>query len=1177
MMKKYTLHLLIVLVLCLALTGCGLFAKRVKAPAVNTANSSDNTTSQDTGNSTGKDTGSNTGKNTGKDTGSSTGKNTGKDIDSSTGKNTGKNTGKDIDSSTGKNTGKNTGSNTGKNASNSSGINTDKKPTKTPEKIQNTGSSSDSDSGNDSGSSSGSGSGSGSGSSSGGGSTAPAVQGKKVIESVAEMNDITVDYGTDKAAAAAKLPGTVVLICRDGSTVRGSVTSWVVDASYSATPDTQTTYKATGVVTIPAEWRVFSGTTLKATVGIIVRGGDTVVKKVIEPGGIEVKYNTSEAEAMKRLPSGVKVECVSGDSTFATVTWNRKSGTYIAAPIVTSAITTYTGTVKLPDGYRLDSSTSVKTTIETTITVLKEGKNPKLKNVTSIDTPEISIPYMGRPINTDEIKKYLPDKVRLHCEDDSVISVAVKKEQWSDLTSDTSDMEDYAGKHSSDYPYKEITLPDGYQFGQAVDKENAKVTAVICEKKRDNTKLKKARSDAIRLYERIKSIEKTAYNNDGVYLAPKGTTPSDITAGVKFIVDNGEKDEFYEVFLIEYHDLSRYEPDKDQAFVDKKAEEINVSMAALRNILDNKYQIGTCFTDVNIAKNVTAMLESESFKRGGSYAYDPANQPMILGKEYLLPQYVTVVVDAKGTTAEVELEWDVRTSSSYTITKCDEEGNKLKNAVLKPTAAHKDEPNDIVCEVQAVGYWNGNNRVDLNNMKVEIYNNCIVGAPIRQDTSWYSESDIPVLISGTENSFTVKAAFPYYSYYKIIEKIEPGQITVKMENIWTGDDGKPLLSDIKLTGVNTAQDANPFVPEFTMTATTAKFFATVNQNASLPFDKMKISIPADAITLTEKAVEENWYIPEDGLELEAEVRVRRPEIIVESVEEQFPNKNWVDVSFRTKYWNGSSDVQVALVKSSFHETNFPPLWDTQVLSISDTISVDSDKSYMAEIYTKYLSKDTWYNVWFKVGDDSWRRTMTEYKVPSSNSATAMLAGLAGSQALKAPEDGMEPEAEENPPAVTVERAQLSEDKSRVTVAFRTKYWNSSSVQTALVPGTEDTFDGTAAGSFVSVDAVTVEADGEYSADISVSGITAGDYTVWVKAGDEEWQKSTMTYTHSDAASDTHTDTDSDAAADPIESRDAITPENNLPLETKENDSAEPDENAQSDIPSNSAGSDESGE
>ena len=70
---------------------------------------------------------------------------------------------------------------------------------------------------------------------------------------------------------------------------------------------------------------------------------------------------------------------------------------------------------------------------------------------------------------------------------------------------------------------------------------------------------------------------------------------------------------------------------------------------------------------------------------------------------------------------------------------------------------------------------------------------------------------------------------------------------------------------------------------------------------------------------------------------------------------------------------------------------------------------------------------------------------------------------------------------------------------------------------ALVPETEATFDGTAAGSFIP-SAVAVAADGDDTADISVSGITAGKYAVWIRVGDGAWQKSNTAYTQSGTVS-----------------------------------------------------------
>lgn len=1236
-MKKGTLSLLIVLVLCLALSGCGRKGKQGVAltadstgsvesssgrnagentddgTAGNTGENADDTTAGNTGKNAAGSTGRNTGRNTGKtDTGSKTDKKTNRKTNKKTNKKTDKKAGQDTDNAadnkSGKNTGKVIAQTTGSSGStdSSSGGGTDSNA------AQNTGST-DSGSDSDSGSSgsTGSSSGGGSGSSSGGGSTTPPVQGIKLIESVADISDVTVEYGTDAAAAAAKLPGTVMLNCRDGSTIKGSVASWEVEASYNAEPKTQTSYTATGKVTIPAGNKSFYGTTLKATVNIIVRGGDTVIKSIKAPGDIEVANGTSEAEAKKRLPSEVELTCVSDNVTFGTVTWNRKSSTSYDAGLIHGATRIlYTGTVKIPSGYRLDSS--AVTTIETAIIVLEKGNTPKPKNVTSKSaTLEIPIPYTTAQ---DEIKANLPDKVRLYCEDGSVITVAVRKGEWGG-GSPSGGSGDYAKTYRYQYCYNNIELPEGYTFDTTIDKDTTYAAADICVKKRDNTKLYAALSAARILHEnRIAAREDLAGGeNDKIYLADEGTTPAMVTAGIKFIVNGGKNktaiDEFYNLQDNEFGgmyrvgDFDSYEPDKNQAFVDKRAEEINAATAALRKVLDNNYQIGTCFNTVNIVNNVKALLESESFKKGGNYVYDSANYPMILGKEYMLPQYVTVVVDAKGTKAEVELAWYVSNPDIFfEYEETDAEGNKLRNAVVKPTGTHDGEPKSLCCEVYVVGYQNGNDWVDLNE-HVETYNNCSVGAPLYQKTS--VNFAMPELISGTENTFTVKAAFPYYNYdNKLVERIEPDRITVKNADNSITWDGEPLLSDITVTGVNTDQDSPEYLPEFTMTATTASLDAIVDQQTtgagSGIIGKVELSIPADAITLTENAKEQGWYLPEDGLKLEADVNILYPAVTVTDITLQPDGK--VDVRFSTKYLSGSSNVQMALLQQRFIPFVDDDDDNSTILRKSDVVSVNSNDTEWTTIDTAGLDKYTYsdYTLWVKVGDGDWLNTGKTCSLSSTRSHAAGLAGLAASPVLELPADG----AEEEQLAVTVEDAQLSEDKSRVTVAFRTAHCSGSSVQTALVPDTEDAFDGTAAGSFVAEDVVTVEADGAYTADISASGIPAGDYTVWVKAGDGEWQKSTVTYTHTAADSDTDTDTDSGtnpetdsdansvtnpgtgSDADPITNpgtdsdadtdthsgtaagvqpggtQDGLVPENNPEPETESKDPTDPDENTQ---------------
>lgn len=1239
MKKKCTLSLLIVLVLCLALSGCGRKGKQSEALTANNTSSAGSSSDRDSGedsesssdqdseengeSSSDKNTGKNIGRNTGKNTGSSTGRTTGKNTGSSTGRNTGKNTGKKtgntdnaVDNKSDKNTGKVIAQTTGSSSStdSSSGSGSD----------SNMGSSSGQDAGSSAGSDSGSGSGSnsggGSGSGSGGGKTPPS-KGNKVVKSVADISDVTVEYGTDAAAAAAKLPGTVVLNCTDGSTIKGSVASWEVDTSYNARPAEQTAYTAIGKVTIPDGNKSYYGTTLKATVKIIVRGGDTVIESVINPVPIEVKYGTKEVDAMKQLPTEVRLQCVSGNSTFATVTWSRRSKTYVEKPDGKGALIRYAGTVKIPDGYQLDSS--AKMTIVTSIRVNSINDDVEPKSITAESAvSEISIPYTT---DEDEIKKNLPDKIRLYCKDKgSVITVAVDKGRWKSVSTQNGSG-DYSTEKRFAYSYEDISLPDSYAFETTIDKTDTSASAVIYVKKRDNTKLKTAVIVARNLYynDRITSDEKFAGGeNDKIYVAPEGTTPAQVTAGIKFIVNSGENKKALDAvyYLVDTgegeiqvfsSDIDSYKPNESQAFVDQKAEEINAATAALRKILDNNYQIGTCFKTKNIVNNVKALLESESFKKGGNYAYDSANYPMILGQEYMLPQYVTVVVDAKGTKAEVELEWKVKNSDiTFDYKDTDANGKKLRNAVVTPKSTYDNQPKMLSCVVSVVGYQNGNDRVNLGNEQVEAYNNCLVRAPLYQETS--VNFDRPVLTSGTENTFTVKVAFPYYKYYKYVERIEPDRITVKNADNYTTSDGKPLLSDMTVTGVNTNQDSQPYLPEFTITATAAPLDAVsdlwLDDSNRGVNGKVELSIPADAITLTEYAKEQGWYLPEDGLELKAELDIRKPVVTVDSITSE--SNNGVRIEFSTAYWSGSSDVRVAFLKQSLSE--FSDNESEYDISISDAVSVHSDGTHRAYINTFSLEKGD-YKVWVKVGDGKWLKTDKAYTLSDTQTHAAGLAGLAASPVLELPADG----AEEEQPAVTVEDAQLSEDRSWVTVAFRTTHCSGSSVQTALVPNALDAFDGTAAGSFVAEDVVTVEADGAYTADISASGIPAGDYTVWVKAGDGDWQKSTVTYTHtaadldtdadsdtntgagsdadpdtntgtgSDADPDTNTGTGSDADTDTNSgtaagtqaggSQDGLVPENEVKPDTEEDNPAAPDEGTHERAQSSPAGSDGCGE
>lgn len=830
--------------------------------------------------------------------------------------------------------------------------------------------------------------------SAGGESTTPPTQEKKIIEGVGTVKDTTVDYGTAKEAAIAKLPKTVALNCKGGSKVQARVTSWELTGTYDSEPDTQAAYTATGTVAIPAGCS-YSGTPLTATARLIVRGGDTVITEIIEPEDLEVDYNTSREDAEKRLPDEVTLKTKNTEAfAFGTVKWKLKSGqAYNAAPEAEASVT-YTGTVKIPDGCRYDNTKTFAKTIEITIKVMPEG-TPARKKLVSNRSAQVEIPIPYTTYEAD-IKACLPEKIRLYCTDDSPITVTVNKENWTPVgTADSSG--DYKKKHSYQYAYGNIgQLPDGYAFDPGINVNSAHATAAVLVRNRDDSRLQAAKAAAANLASNGTTyLEDDALNNGKFFLADDDKVPSQVAAGVRFVLKGqaeSQIEELRSIYWVAQDDYLNNE-EKSQAEVDALAEEINAKTAALKKILD-KAQTGTRFKEENIWNEIKKALTA--FEGKGIYAYDPAIQPLRPGKQYTLPVYVMAKTSANGTKSKVMLKWEVTNSNGMNIDTSgrDENGNIVVKVIDNP----KGEPKDISLIAFAEGYYAGNSFISLNDEQMEAYNSICVGHPVVMDESKVKQEDIPKLTSGAENSFSVKVPFKYSEYYKMIDiNIDPGQIQVTEST-----SGEALLSGLKVTGVHTDQN----VPVFDLTAAAAELPA---DGGSYKECRVKLSIPAAAITLTKYAIETNWYIPDGSWEVEAAVRVY-------------------------------------------------------------------------------------------------------------------------------------------PPVVTVKNAQLSGDESQVKVTFSTAYWKGA-VLTALVPATESTFDGTGAGSLTAPDAVTVEEDGAYTA-----VLPAGDYTVWIKTGDGEWQKSAITYTHTDAPSDTGTAPGSEGSEG---SQDALVSGNDPEPEAEENDPADP--------------------
>ena len=779
-----------------------------------------------------------------------------------------------------------------------------------------------------------------------------------IKELVTPVGGFAVDYNTSEAAAMKRLPVKVSLETHNGKTVSANVT-WKRKGgeTYHATPTSTTAVTYVGTVTIPSGYTYTGKLTAETT--ITVCGGDKTIKELKGPkGGFEVNYGTSEEDAKKRLPGEVRLVSYTNDSLYVSVTWTKKGDEAYNATPISAASVTYIGTVQIPDGYSFDG----ETTMETMITVLEQGKTATPKYIVpSGECMKIYIEsYTG---DVAEIRGHLPSKIRLSCEDGSPITVTVEPSDWSSLNLSPS----YTGSYfmyTCYYFFNNITLPDGYVF-----KSQGSAACDIYVKMQDTSKLQEAMEAAEALCNRIETEEAAALAYpDRIYMAPDGTKPSEVSIGVRFIEKSQIESKQKELGDLCKDAQSDYldNPGKNQAAVDAITKQLKDATTALEKILDNYCRRGTGFTDATIVHNVYEKLKS--FEGSSNYVYDPANYPMKLEKPYTLPQYVSVVIDDKGNTADVELEWTVSGDATFTFKETDDNGVKLKAAELTSTATSGDKPGSLSCTVLASGYDFGGKRVTLNK-QVASFDNCVVGASISKGVSKYS---IPELTSGKESFFKVEVDFKDARDMINIDN-DPSQISVTDVSAYSGG---TLLADLKVTAASTKLVS----PVFEMTTKAAQLPAVIDpttETEQYVTGKVKLSVPADAITLSSYAVENGWYIPDGGWEFEADVRV--------------------------------------------------------------------------------------YN-----------------------------------------------------PALKVKSAQLSTDKSKVTAAFGTAHWsNSCEVRVALVPETAASFDGTATGSSVSPDAVTVAADGEYTADIPASGITAGKYAVWVKVGDGEWQKSTVTYTHSD--------------------------------------------------------------
>lgn len=164
-----------------------------------------------------------------------------------------------------------------------------------------------------------------------------------------------------------------------------------------------------------------------------------------------------------------------------------------------------------------------------------------------------------------------------------------------------------------------------------------------------------------------------------------------------------------------------------------------------------------------------------------------------------------------------------------------QEGDWFCSEVKKAVAAGYKDP--------VTGAW-----VELN-QQIDAYNNCLIGAPVSRDDQY--PVNIPELTAGMENVNT-RISVPLKGNQRVIDNIS-SVAEIKIVCI----DSTPLLRNLRVTRVYTAQN----VPGFDIAADTAQ-----------------LSIPKEAITLTDWAIEDGWYVTEDGLVLTTDVWVCSPTV-----------------------------------------------------------------------------------------------------------------------------------------------------------------------------------------------------------------------------------------------------------------------------------------------------------
>ncbi len=758
-----------------------------------------------------------------------------------------------------------------------------------------------------------------------GGSSAPV----KTVTGVAEVSDVTVDYGTSEADAMSRLPSMVTLnVTENGKegTVSAEV-SWALDKAYNARPLTETAYTVTGTVTIPDGY-TYNGT-LTVTATLTVKPDpDTTIAGISEVTGLELPFGAKFSDAI--LPTEVTVESGRGDEKTAEVTWSL-NGTW-ASP----GVNTFTGTVIMPDGYIYNGAATA--TISTTVTVLENSAAPKTKKVVGyVDPGATTIAYAGsEDLVLENARAHLPTKVMLKCEDGSYIVVTVSADAWKFTYSGYNPTP--KSEHQESLT-QDVVLPAGYS-GQ---------TTVYCSvivKELDTTKLDAALTEAKTLQEKMVYSEAEAMTDDKIYVVGK-TSADKVTVDVKFVDDASDL-----LKAIDDANSAKATGFVSQQACDNEAAELQAAVDAFNAAIQTGLSTSTELIVEPLVKEVLSAAKTPNAP------YNSNNQPLKNGSFY--PLYHENV-SLNGTNMILSsITWSVKGNGAAYVEIGPRDTNS--NDYGATITSTPDTPQSVTFVATAVC----TDRVDASKTYTfTLEYPAIIGAPISLSAT---QPETPKFACGDNAEGTIKinlngaAAITSVdvSKVKIQDAGESGNETNNIQK----------LDNLKIKNVEKVDGGLSFSVSFSSSRLAAAVplgtdpaQAHVLGKAVVTISKKDALTPKDALTLDESS---GWYFPDTDLTQTVEVWLCNPQMEVNTHTADDEDETHRNIDVRTRY-TGNESVWVAFTKTDtqpedsidltgdanvlvwvnlpFREATYSPIDGTVTYSVKNVKGFDKPGTY----------------------------------------------------------------------------------------------------------------------------------------------------------------------------------------------------------------------------------------